>query len=159
MFSAIQKQVCLLIIGILEAHFLLPYSDLQNAEINRNRESQTKLLASVSWGTTGFVWRIDNVKTRIAKAEILHSDAFYTKQYGYKLKAQVCFKGFADGKWHHLSVAFKLIPGEYDGLLEWPFPLSVTFTLYDQVTDPYEVRLVSFSAISDSSIETEVLSF
>lgn len=111
----------------------------------QNRESQDKLRASVCWGTTGFLWRIDKVAARMAKAEILESDEFYTGQYGYKLKAQITFNGWGNGTGTHLSIAFQLMPGDYDGLLEWPFQHSVTFTLYDQVTNSDQVYLIPFT--------------
>ncbi|KFV69530.1 TNF receptor-associated factor 4, partial [Dryobates pubescens] len=35
----------------------------------------------------------------------------------------------------HLSVYIRVLPGEYDNLLEWPFSYRVTFSLLDQ-SDP-----------------------
>ncbi len=41
--------------------------------------------------------------------------------------------GNGSGEGTHMSVYIKLLPGDYDALLQWPFAHTVSFTLYDQV--------------------------
>lgn len=36
------------------------------------------------------------------------------------------------GEGSQVSVYIKLLPGEYDSILKWPFANTVSFTLYDQ---------------------------
>lgn len=83
------------------------------------------------------------------------SESFYTWQCGYRCNVAVRFsrpiRDFLGGQkmWNKpveepLSIAFKLVPGEYDGILKWPFSHSVTVTLYAQDTDPDQVGLVPF---------------
>lgn len=40
--------------------------------------------------------------------------------------------GNGPGENSHVSVYIKILPGEYDALLKWPFSHSVTFTLFEQ---------------------------
>lgn len=65
----------------------------------------------------------------------LFSPAFYSHRYGYRLQVSVFPNGNGSGEGTHLSVYIRVLPGEYDGLLEWPFPHRVTFSLLDQ-SDP-----------------------
>lgn len=40
--------------------------------------------------------------------------------------------GNGPGEGSHISVYIKVLPGEYDALLKWPFSHSITFTLFEQ---------------------------
>lgn len=60
------------------------------------------------------------------------SSPFYTSQFGYKLQASVFLNGNGAGEGTHVSVYIKILPGEYDALLRWPFAHTVSFTLFDQ---------------------------
>ena len=60
------------------------------------------------------------------------SEPFYTHSSGYRLVCSVFPNGNGSGDGSFLSVYVKLLPGEFDSLLQWPFPLPITFTLYDQ---------------------------
>lgn len=62
----------------------------------------------------------------------LISSPFYTSQFGYKLQASVFLNGNGSGENTHVSVYIKILPGEFDALLKWPFSHSVAFTLFDQ---------------------------
>lgn len=62
----------------------------------------------------------------------LISSPFYTSQFGYKLQASVFLNGNGAGEGTHISVYIKILPGEYDALLKWPFAHTVSFTLFDQ---------------------------
>nr|XP_009936577.1 PREDICTED: TNF receptor-associated factor 4 [Opisthocomus hoazin] len=63
------------------------------------------------------------------------SPPFYPHKYGYKLQVSAFLNGNGSGESSHLSVYIRVLPGEYDNLLEWPFSYRVTFSLLDQ-SDP-----------------------
>ena len=95
--------------------------------------------------TTTFVWKIRGFskilrQTKICEKETLHSDPFHTKtgteSYGYKLKVINNPNGFSSGKDTQLSACIRVIKGEYDAILPWPFNKIVKFTLIDQQEDP-----------------------
>ena len=50
-----------------------------------------------------------------------YSPPFYTHQHGYKLCLGVNANGYSRGKGTHVSVYVKIMPGEYDENLNWPF--------------------------------------
>ena len=60
------------------------------------------------------------------------SKPFYTAPEGYKLNLSVYANGYGDGKKTHVSVFLQLMPGEFDGVLRWPFTGSFTVTLLEQ---------------------------
>jgi len=103
-------------------------------------------LQRLSLNQTGtLIWKIADYSAKMAEAKSrdgmeLVSPAFYTSQYGYKLQASVFLNGNGAGEGSHMSVYIKILPGEYDALLRWPFAHSVSFTLFDQSSVPEKVR-------------------
>uniref|UniRef100_A0A671MMM9 Tnf receptor-associated factor 4b n=1 Tax=Sinocyclocheilus anshuiensis TaxID=1608454 RepID=A0A671MMM9_9TELE len=69
----------------------------------------------------------------------LFSPAFYSHNYGYRLQMSAFPNGNGSGEGSHLSIYIRVLPGEYDGLLEWPFPYRVSFSLLDQ-SDPARTK-------------------
>lgn len=69
----------------------------------------------------------------------LLSPIFLTSQYGYKLQASLFLNGNGAGDGSHISVYIKILPGDYDALLRWPFAHSVSFTIFDQASVPDKV--------------------
>jgi hypothetical protein len=51
----------------------------------------------------------------------------------------VFLNGNGAGENSHISTYIKILPGEYDALLRWPFSHSVSFTLFDQSSVPENV--------------------
>ena len=88
-----------------------------------------------SAGNTRFNWKITSFWSefmKVKKAEgykTIESDPFYTAIYGYKLKMFVDLN--YNGQYHRdLSIGIRLMEGEYDDLLLWPFSLTTTFTAF-----------------------------
>ncbi|XP_076362928.1 TNF receptor-associated factor 4-like isoform X2 [Tachypleus tridentatus] len=96
-------------------------------------------LQNLTLNTSGvLIWKIADYAHKMAEAKSkegyeLCSAPFYTSQYGYKLMATLFLNGNGAGEGSHASVYIKILPGEYDSLLTWPFSHTVSFTLYDQV--------------------------
>ena len=61
----------------------------------------------------------------------MQSQAFYTSQYGYKLQLKAYLNGHDQGKGTHLALFFVIMKGDYDPLLQWPFPHKITLYLLD----------------------------
>jgi TNF receptor-associated factor 4 len=102
-------------------------------------------LAKLSLNTSGtLIWRISDLAAKMAEAKTregveLLSPIFLTSQYGYKLQASVFLNGNGAGDGSHISVYIKILPGDYDALLRWPFAHSVSFTIFDQASVPDKV--------------------
>ncbi|XP_058796875.1 TNF receptor-associated factor 4 [Phymastichus coffea] len=100
--------------------------------------SLKQALAKLSLNYSGtLVWKVSDFAAKLAEARAkegveLVSPPFYTSQYGYKLQASLFLNGNGTGEGSHVSIYIKILPGEYDALLRWPFSHSVSFTLLDQ---------------------------
>lgn len=85
-----------------------------------------------------FIWKIQNYRKQMndslasEEENAIFSPAFYTSQYGYKLKLKAYLNGRDRGRGTHLSLYIIIMKGDYDGLLDWPFNKKVTFYLLDQ---------------------------
>lgn len=121
------------------SHLLLmvQHAEKQKQQIEMMRKTITKLSTNYS-GT--LLWKITNWEKRMSEAKRaesleLVSPAFYTSQYGYKLQVSIFLNGNGPGEASHMSVFIKILPGEYDALLKWPFNQKVTFTLFEQSSE------------------------
>ena len=87
------------------------------------------------------VWKVRGVADKMAEAKRtgqaleLVSVPFYTSQCGYKMQVSLFLNGNGAGENCHMSVYIKVLPGEYDGILKWPFKHTVSFTLLDQTPE------------------------
>ncbi|XP_057684925.1 TNF receptor-associated factor 4-like isoform X2 [Corythoichthys intestinalis] len=86
------------------------------------------------------IWKLSDYSRKLQEAKLrsnheFFSPPFYTHRYGYKLQVSAFLNGNGSGEGSHLSVYIRVLPGEYDNLLEWPFAYKVTFSILDQ-SDP-----------------------
>lgn len=100
------------------------------------------------------IWRIDKFWERFNEGKQkpgleLQSPVLYTSNYGYKFKVVLFPYGNGSGEGTHLSLYVRLLPGEYDALLRWPFEGEITLTLMDQSEDRRARRDVSQSFSPD----------
>lgn len=65
----------------------------------------------------------------------------------FLIKASLFLNGNGSGEGAYVSIYIKILPGEYDALLKWPFSHTVSFTLYDQAANPDKVRHTSIYLI------------
>ncbi|KAJ7353873.1 TNF receptor-associated factor 4 [Desmophyllum pertusum] len=97
-----------------------------------------------------FVWKIPNFQAIYDRAvageeEVILSEPFYLSKNGYKLRIKLMPNGGSIDptahwiyKGHNLSLYIKVVPGEYDSVLQWPFTEKVRVTLINQ--DPLDTR-------------------
>ena len=103
------------------------------SELNRELEG-----ARGSDGT--LVWRLEGVGALLADAKAhpgleVRGPAFYHRRHGYRLAPSLFPGGEGTGAGSHLSLYVRILPGDYDGVLEWPFHRPVTLRLLDQASD------------------------
>ncbi len=113
---------------------MVQLSTRQGQQISALKNAVTKLSTNYT-GT--LLWKISDWSAKMREAKTkegleLVSPPFFTSQYGYKLQASMFLNGNGPGENTHVSVYIKVLPGEYDALLKWPFAHSVTFTLFEQ---------------------------
>ena len=91
-------------------------------------------------GNTLFKWKITSFLSEFMKQKqreehkTIESDPFYTAFYGYKLKVFVDLNYRRERYVPELSIGIRLMEGEYDDLLPWPFSLTTTFTAFGPIT-------------------------
>ena len=102
------------------------------------------------------VWKIKGVSTKLEEARNsdgleLVSLPFYTSERGYKLQASLFMGGNGGGEDTHMSIYIKVLPGEFDAILNWPFRHTISFTLLDQNPDRNSAVNIVESFIPDPS--------
>lgn len=132
---------------------MVALSSRQGAQIAQLKGAVAKLSTNYT-GT--LLWKIADWSAKLSEARSkegleLVSPPFYTSQYGYKLQASLFLNGNGPGEGTHMSVYIKVLPGEYDALLKWPFQHSVTFTLFEQGTESGSQGGVAESFVPDPS--------
>ena len=125
----------------------------QEAQI-RELTQQLELMNRVTDGN--FIWKITNIKSKMAEARNkanleLKSESFYTSHYGYRLRASCFLNGNGSGEDTHVSLYIRVLAGEYDTLLEWPFRLPISFQLLDQCYDPEKRHAICESFVPNPS--------
>ncbi|XP_030636844.1 TNF receptor-associated factor 4b [Chanos chanos] len=98
-------------------------------------ESSRNFDGSLLWKLSNYSRKLQEAQSKINGCVELFSRPFYSHRYGYRLQVTTFLNGNGSGEGTHLSIYIRVLPGEYDGLLEWPFPYRVTFSLLDQ-SDP-----------------------
>ena len=148
----------------MEAHnieCMSTHLDLMCSLVHRQQNHIKKLAGQVEQANTSYngilLWKIKNIKSKMAESRNsegleLVSMPFYTSpQCGYKLQASLFLNGNGGGEGTHMSVYIKLLPGEFDSILKWPFKHTVSFSLLDQNEDRKRVINVVESFIPDPS--------
>ena len=75
-----------------------------------------------------------------------YSHGFYTSPGGYKMTLCVIANGSNDGRGTHTSCCIRLLSGECDDTLEWPFQGKVTIELLNQLKDEsHKVGIIQFN--------------
>ena len=83
-----------------------------------------------TWKINGFHRISEQAKT--GNVDKIESDPFYTSEGGYKVILRLYPNGYSAGKNAHLSIYLKIMKGDFDPILKWPFAKRVTLTLIDQ---------------------------
>ena len=84
-----------------------------------------------------YTWKIGGFHEILGRAKRgvyvrIESDPFYTGECGYKFGMHLYPNGYGKGKNTALSLFLLNMVGEYDAILQWPFPKKVTLILIDQ---------------------------
>ena len=116
-----------------------------------------RIRALESGGSDTILWKLTAVKlvfdtakssarlNNAAKDPITHynSPVYRTHPYGYNFIVQFYPYGLDSAAGNHASILFALFPGDYDGLLAWPFPKTIHLSVRDQL-DPQNTWTITF---------------
>ena len=117
-----------------------------------------RIRALESGGTDTILWKLTAVKLvfdtakssprldNAAKDPSTHynSPVYRTHPYGYNFFVQFYPYGLDAAAGNHASIMFALFPGDYDGLLKWPFSKTIHLSVRDQL-DPQNTWTISFA--------------
>ena len=117
-----------------------------------------RIRALESGGSDTILWKLTAVKLvfdtakssprldNAAKDPSTHynSPVYRTHPYGYNFFVQFYPYGLDAVAGNHASIMFALFPGDYDGLLKWPFSKTIHLSVRDQL-DPQNTWTISFA--------------
>ena len=86
--------------------------------------------------------RLDNAATN--PSTHYNSPVYRTHPHGYNFFIQFYPYGLNAAAGTHASIMFALFPGDYDGLLAWPFPKTVHLSVCDQL-EPQNKWTITFT--------------
>ena len=104
-----------------------------------------------------YTWKIGGFQEILRRAKTgdssdIYSDPFDTgEKCSYKFRMRLSPNGNGEGENTHLSLFLANIEGEYDAILQWPFPKEVTLTLIDQQENLNDRLSVSNSLIAEEN--------
>ena len=134
-----------------------------NVALDAKMAAQEKEVSVWRTRSCKFDWRIPGFNEILQRAisgakKEIYSEPFFTGKTGYKLS--VCIQPDGNHSWKHryLSVHLRLMKGDHDNILAWPFHCKITFTLIDQQGDPSRRQNVAQSLISQGSKPTSDVS-
>ena len=117
-----------------------------------------RIRALESGGTDTILWKLTSLKLVFdtAKPSARLDDAakdpsnhyispvYRTHPYGYNFFVQFYPYGLEAAAGNHASIMFALFPGDYDGLLKWPFSKTIHLSVHKQL-GPLNTWTISFA--------------
>ena len=117
-----------------------------------------RIRALEAGGTGIILWKLTSLKLvfdtakssawldNAAKDPSTHynSPVYCTHTYGYNFFVQFYPYGLEAAAGNHASIMFALFPGDYDGLLKWPFSNTIHLSVRDQL-DPQNTWTITFA--------------
>ena len=107
---------------------------------------------TILWKLTAFRFVFDTAKSaaRLDNAATnpsthYNSPMYHTHPHGYNFFIQFYPYGLNAAAGNHASIMFALFPGDYDGLLTWPFPKMIHISVCDQL-DPQNKWTTTFTS-------------
>ena len=122
---------------------------LTTKELCMKLEHRVEALENRGWPHFNvYTWKIGGLEQILRRAKTgdkvsIYSDPFYSGECSQKFRIRLFPNGDGRGKGTHLSLFLTNIEGEYDAILQWPFPKKVTLTLIDQQENLDERKTVS----------------
>ena len=131
------------IASIYQSQFAFLYDRIRALESGETDTILWKLTAvKLVFDTAKSSARLDNA----AKDPSTHynSPVYRTHPYSYNFFVQFYPYGLDAAAGNHASIMFDLFPGDYDGLLKWPFSKTIHLSVRDQL-DPQNTWTISFA--------------
>lgn len=115
------------------------YHEKNNAALIKRVKSLENALTELEGRCSNgvYFWRIKSYSKFRNEAEsgevtAIHSPAFYSSCFGYKICIRANLNGVDSARGTHLSIFVHFMQGEYDDILEWPFSGRIMLSVLDQ---------------------------
>ena len=120
---------------MLSTKWYVMFLMLSFLRLNRHETNLSEYEGRVCNGS--YLWRIENYRQYREDAingvmTAIHSPAFYTDLYGYKLCMRINLNGVGSGMGRHVALFVHMMQGNYDTILEWPFSGRIVLSIMDQ---------------------------
>ena len=105
-----------------------------------------------------YTWKIANFTRKLAQANSnndsgdIESEPFFSS-HGYKMKVIAYLNEGPSGNTGYMGIYIRLIKGDRDGSLPWPFTKPIAFDLVDQQDDPSERRNIRGTLVPEGEKE------
>ena len=120
------------IASIHRSQFAFLYDRIRALESGGTDTILWKLTAvKLVFDTANSAARLDNAATN--PSTHYNSPVYRTHPHGYTFLIQFFPYGLNAAAGNHASILFALFPGDYDGLLTWPFPKTIHLSVCDQL--------------------------
>ena len=128
---------------IYRSHFAFLY--------NRIRALESGGTDTILWKLTSLKLVFDTAKSSVRLGNAVQDPSRYysipvyrTHPYGYNSFVQFNPYGLDSAAGNHASIIFALFPGDYDGLLTWPFPETIPLSVRDEL-GPQNTWTIAFA--------------
>lgn len=78
-----------------------------------------------------FTWKINLLNLFNDNSLPIYSAPFQSSQWGYRIKMGMSTHTIEQSKERFIVPSFTILRGDYDSILEWPFPYLITLSLVD----------------------------
>ena len=105
------------------------------AKLHRKDDEIAQMKQKHAFTSDPILLTVDKFKYRKENNRDWYSEPFYTHPRGYRMCVQIYANGFGDEQGTHVSLFTRIMKGEYDDELSWPFEGNITVELLNQNAD------------------------
>ena len=147
------------------AHTLIAHNDLNfnpanNSQYLKDDCFHFRIITVESLSEPGILpteMTMTNFEQHKIDSDKWYSLPFYTHPQGYKMCLRVDANGYSRGKNTHVSVFARLIKGDFDEHLKWPFQGHVTVAMLNQLEDNHHTTYtIRFTNTTNNEIISKV---
>ena len=144
----------------LIAHNDLNFNPVKNSQYLKDDCFHFRIITVESLSEPGILpteMTMTNFEQHKIDSDQWYSPPFYTHPQGYKMCLRVDANGYSRGKGTHVSVFARLMRGEFDDHLKWPFQGHVTVAMLNQLEDNHHnTYSIRFTNTTDDEIVGKV---
>uniref|UniRef100_T1IZU4 MATH domain-containing protein n=1 Tax=Strigamia maritima TaxID=126957 RepID=T1IZU4_STRMM len=100
-------------------------------------ECEMKKQLDLRFKSFQYIWKVEKFAhyqqtAKTCNQTTIYSQPFYSSEFGYKMRLQICPNGDGIGEGSHLSFFLQVLQGPNDEVLNWPIQFTALFSVLDQ---------------------------